>query len=61
METQEGLIEYIIPKNTHFGYDFTDTGMGLYLDFSCTELFKYNNPVTQDITLYLGVSEVSGN
>ena len=61
IEGQVEVTEYYIPRNTYFGYDFSDTGMGLYLDASCTELFKYNNPVTQDITLYLGVSEVSGN
>ncbi len=60
-ESKTEMTEYIIPRNTYFGYDFTDTGMSLYQDSSCTDLFKYTDPVTKDITLYLGVFEVSGN
>lgn len=54
-------MKYAIPKSTYFGYDFSDTGMDLFYDITCTKLFRHTDgAIEQDITLYLAKANISG-
>jgi len=51
-DNNQKKVEYMIPRNSYFGYDFSDTGSNLYFDYECTRLFRYSEAVIQDITLF---------
>lgn len=52
-------MKYNIPKDTYFGYDYSDIAMDLFYDSSCTKLFWHSdNAIEKDIALYLAKAKI---
>lgn len=60
MNTDAKPMKYNIPKDTYFGYDYSDIAMDLFYDASCTKLFWHSDDtIEKDITLYLAKANIS--